>query len=127
MKFLVDNALSPLVAEGLTRRGYDAVHVRDIKMADATDAEVLVRAGEEQRTIVTADADFGALLSALQVRGPSLVLFRKGTQRSSMAILKLLEAHLPGLANDLEKDAVVVFEPGRYRIRSLPFLPGSGA
>jgi predicted nuclease of predicted toxin-antitoxin system len=125
LRFLVDNALSPLVAEGLARRGHDAIHVRDLAMADAPDAKILARAREDRRIVVTADLDFGALLGALSTRTPSLLLFRKGTQRSSAAILALLDAHLPSVQADLERGAVVVFEPGRYRVRVLPILPGS--
>jgi len=44
MKFLVDSALSPLLAARLSEAGHDAVHVRAYDMQTATDSEILKRA-----------------------------------------------------------------------------------
>ena len=49
MKFLVDNALSPLVAENLREAGHDATHVRDYGLHAASDDIVLKRSDEENR------------------------------------------------------------------------------
>ena len=40
MKFLVDNALSPLVAERPRQSGHDSVHVRDYVLQAADDEEI---------------------------------------------------------------------------------------
>ena len=55
MKFLVDNALSPILAERLRQSGYDAVHVRDYGLQAAPDDEIFERAKSEARIVVPTD------------------------------------------------------------------------
>ena len=47
MKFLVDNALSAILAEQLQLNGHDAVHVRDYGLHAAADGEIFERARNE--------------------------------------------------------------------------------
>ena len=120
MKFLIDNALSPIVATGLASAGHDAVHVRDYAMHAASDPEIFERAQREGRVIVSADTDFGTLLATRRERAPSVILFRRAAPRAPRRQVEVLLANLPNVGPHLEEGCVVVFEPARVRIRKLP-------
>jgi predicted nuclease of predicted toxin-antitoxin system len=89
MKFIIDNALSPFVSDGLRKAGYDAVHVRDYGLQASEDDVILTRAIQEDRIIVSADTDFGTLLALGVKDRPSFILFRRGLDRHPAKQLKL--------------------------------------
>ncbi|MBI4827887.1 MAG: DUF5615 family PIN-like protein [Nitrospinae bacterium] len=122
MKFLVDNALSPIVSHGLTKAGFDCVHVRDIGLAHADDASILSHADSEGRIIISSDADFGALLAMWGKSKPSVIIFRSGAEKKPENQLALLIANLSSIRAALEEGCLVVIEPARLRIRKLPIL-----
>ena len=119
MKFLVDNALSPQVAELLQAAGHDAVHVRAKGLHHAPDSIVFEAALTDGRVLISADTDFGALLTLGQLNRPSVILLRHGSPRRPDEQASLLLANLAALAEDLERGAIVVLRQNRIRIRRL--------
>ncbi len=96
------------------------MHVREIGLQDASDKEIFTTAKNMDRIVVSADTDFGTLLALWKENKPSVVLFRRLSQRRPEYQVTLLLANLPAIEQDLNAGSVVVVEQNRMRIRSLP-------
>ena len=120
MRLLVDNALSPVLAELLRSAGHEAVHVRDIGLHHAADEAIFERAAVEDFILVSADTDFATLLATRSASQPALILFRGEGSRRPEVLAKLMLLNLAQLADALTAGCIVTFEPARLRVRPLP-------
>ena len=120
MKLLLDENISPKVAEELARKGgLDACHVRGLLAA--TDAEVLERAYDEDRVLVTANVgDFLKLARARDVH-PGIVLLEDGAlpRAEQLRLLRLAAAAISQLGDLLNK-VVWVAADGSMRVEDIP-------
>ncbi len=118
---MLDQGL-PLSASGLlSKAGIDTIHVAEIGFSTAEDREILARAKEDDRVVVTLDADFHALLALSGANSPSVIRIRI-ERLKAVAITNLLLSILPKCEEDLAKGAVVTVERHRIRLRLLPLL-----
>lgn len=60
MRLLVDEHLSIRVARRLADIGYDIVHVTEVGLGNTDDPVIFDWAADEERAVVTSDADFGS-------------------------------------------------------------------
>jgi predicted nuclease of predicted toxin-antitoxin system len=73
VKFLVDMPLSPTLAQWLQSQGHDAVHASVLGLDRAPDTDIIERAKNELRIVITADLDYPRLLALAGATGPSLI------------------------------------------------------
>jgi len=117
MKFLADESCAGPVIRALLEAGHDVATIAQAAKG-AADEQVLERALNEKRVLITEDRDFGELVYA---RGRSsagiiLVRFHSSARRAKPATV--VEA-VAKLGSRLQ-NAFTVVQPGRVRISGRP-------
>ncbi len=120
MRLLLDNNLSPRLAEVLSKAGGDAVHVATLGLRAAPDTVVMPTAPDDDRVLVSADTDVGALLAATRASRPAVVLVHRVVGRRVEALAALLLANLPDVDEDSRAGSVAVIGDDSLRVRRLP-------
>ena len=122
MKLLIDENLPPRLAGLLGDAGHDAVHVRDLGAAGASDPQIIDLALADGRTIISADTDFGALLASTGATEPSVILVREVVDRQPPELAVLPAGCIEQLEAQLTAGAMVALTPTGARVRRLPLL-----
>jgi predicted nuclease of predicted toxin-antitoxin system len=119
MKLLLDQGAPRSAATLLRRAGLDAVHTGETGLAEAEDAEIIRRAADENRIVVTLDADFHAHLALTQALKPSVIRIRiEGLRAEEFSAL--LQNVLRRCADDLQAGAMISVNDFQIRVRRLP-------
>lgn len=117
MKLLLDQDVYHLTAELLTASGHDVLKVSDIGLATVSDEEILRKAEELRRVLVTRDRDYGNLVFIRQVGIGVLYLRMLPADRE--AVHDELNRVLESYSEEELRSAFVVVEARRHRFRKL--------
>jgi len=113
MKLLLDSCVWGGVREELQAHGHDVSAAPDWGV-DPGDEEILRRAHQQGRILITLDKDFGELaIIQGQPHSGILRLVDISAKRQATVSLHVLEVH----GDELRQGAIVTAEPGRLRIR----------
>ncbi|QGZ91119.1 DUF5615 family PIN-like protein [Microcystis aeruginosa] len=122
MKFLGDMGISPRTIALLREQGYDAIHLIEENLEKMTDQNILDKARQEERILLTVDLDFAQLLAISGDSLPSVILFRLGNVSREVVNRRLL-AILNDHATELTNGLIISVTDVSIRLRHLPIQP----
>ena len=117
MKFLTDQDVYATTVRFLNSLGHEVVSVAQLGLAQADDAVLLRVADEQGRLFVTRDRDFGRLV--FLERSGSGVIYLRIVPSIQMLVHAELERVLTLYSEEELREAFLIIEPGRHRIRRL--------
>lgn len=119
MRFLADMGISPDTVRFLASIGHDAVHLSEQGLHRMPDPEILQKARDERRILLTHDLDFGDLMAASEAQLPSVIIFRLHNMQPAV-VNHYLQGVIADFQRSLDSGTIISVTEGRIRSRQLP-------
>ena len=116
MRFLIDQDVYRVTIDQLKEWGYDVVTAKELGMQRAVDEDLLKKAREMDRVLITRDKDFGALVFLKGELSAGVILLRVTpvtVGETHRELRRLFQGHTEAELGRL----FCVVEPHRHRIR----------
>ena len=126
MRFFIDECISPSLSHHLNEGGlHDAIHPRDRGRLQESDQVVFARAVQEDRIVVTENADDFRKLAANVELHPGLIILPSVARAEAQRLMELVVAYLLSASGDRPHDLLVnsvltVSASGAIHIDPLP-------
>ncbi len=108
------------VASWLNSIGHNAIHLSEESLHTMEDYQIVAKATEENRVILTADMDFGQILSFTKSSSVSVIQFRLFDLAPDNLISKL-NIVFSSFSEQLDESHVIItIQENKIRIKNLP-------
>lgn len=119
MKFVLDANIPYSSLKVFEELNLEAVHVTDLGLGGASDAEILSYATKRSDIVVTKDKDFGTLVVFSKLPAYGIVILRLPFSFRADQINTSLRSFLKTVELKKLQKSITILELGRYRIRKL--------
>ena len=124
MKFLADMGISPQTVTFLRILKHDAVHLHEQGLHKLADPDILAKATNEERVLLTHDLGFGELVAASGAKLSCVIIFRLRNMHPEN-VNRYLKQVIKEHQESIEQGSIISVAEGQVRVRHLPFLPDS--
>jgi len=122
VKLLADVNIAAATIRALRDRGFDVLALTEVGLHRLQDPDILARAADEGRAVVTFDRRFTTSLALFRMALPSVVILSVRDQTPTSATPRLLNA-LDQHREEIAEGAIVIVDEDRTRVRRLPLTP----
>ena len=119
MRLLADVHISPTTVQYLNRLGHDAIRATSVLPPAAPDDDIVAKAIELGRAMLTQDLDFSDIVALSGKADPSLITLWLSDSRVEN-VNRVLASVLPTLEEEVDRGIIATVEDNRVRTRRLP-------